>query len=257
MIIAANWKMNLTWDEAQNLVQAVAKKSSDRHQDEGDLYPDIVIFPPALYASLVHDATISLSHLSWGGQTTHIQDSGAHTGDISAKMFASAGATFQLIGHSERRCDHNETDSDIAAQLIASQKAGLDVILCVGESLDQREEGNEISVVTSQIAKATEGLANLDNIIIAYEPIWAIGTGRVAEAEDVFAMHQAIAQFCSTELGVSQRPQILYGGSVKAANAASLFALEYVDGALVGGASLDCAEFMGIVDAASRQMRLS
>lgn len=247
MIIAANWKMNLMHDEAQHLSLAFKELALKTPHTA----VDIVIFPPALYAVLVNEVT-DISGLSWGGQASHWQDQGAHTGDISAAMFASAGAKWQLAGHSERRTDHSESDDDIARQVQAGQKAGLHVMLCVGETLAQREAGKAIEIVTNQISRALADDVDFAKLAIAYEPVWAIGTGKVAAPEDVAEMHQAIA----THLAVLRsgkeagRPPILYGGSVKAANAAALFALPYVDGALVGGASLKISDFAPIVQAA-------
>lgn len=252
MIVAANWKMNLTWDAAQKLAADMSDLAGNS-ETGGGKKADIILFPPALYASLVQKACTT-SALSWGGQTTHSVPSGAFTGDLSAVMFASAGAEWQLVGHSERRLHHQESDEMIEAQLSASHEAGLKVILCVGEDLAQREAGKAIEIVTDQIARACAKTNKWADIVIAYEPVWAIGTGKVAQPQDVFEMHQAIAAFCQAELGAPMRPHILYGGSVKADNAADLFALDYVDGALVGGASLDATQFTGIVKAAMTQM---
>lgn len=250
MIIAANWKMNLLVDDARNLTAEFQKLA----QNQGDSDVNILIFPPALYAEMV----AKIAHtgkLSWGGQNTHPQMSGAHTGDIAAKMYQSLGARYQLVGHSERRQAHKESDAYIGAQLRASYEADLITILCVGEGLEQREAGQAEAIVTSQIAGALEVVQDKlpdlwDKLIIAYEPVWAIGTGRVAQPQDVCDMHKAIADYCCVTLGAPKSPKILYGGSVKPENAASLFTLDYVDGALVGGASLDCDAFSGIVAAA-------
>lgn len=250
MIIAANWKMNLLSHDARDLASEFQKIA--KNQSVSDV--QILIFPPAIYANMVNDVCDDKG-LSWGGQNTHIARFGAHTGDISAEMYRSVGARYQLVGHSERRADHKESDSYIGAQLRAAHEAGLHMVLCVGEQLDQREAGDAEKVVTDQIARALDEVKDYlpdlwDNLIIAYEPVWAIGTGRVAEPQDVFEMHKAIADYCTNRLGAPQRPQILYGGSVKAENAQTLFALDYVDGALVGGASLKHEAFSGIVAAA-------
>lgn len=249
MIIAANWKMNLSHDEAQKLAEGFRILA----ENEAGHGVELVVFPPALYASAVASSAQSAA-LSWGGQSCHAKPSGAYTGDISAQMFASAGARWQLIGHSERRAGHKESDEDIAAQRAAGQSAGLRVMLCVGEALEEREAGKAVAVVTDQLAKACGSGVDWETMVIAYEPIWAIGTGRVAEPSDVDEMHRAIADYCQNTLGAKARPPILYGGSVKAANAQALFSLPYVDGALVGGASLCLADFAPIVSAAKAQM---
>ena len=241
MIIAANWKMNLTHEEAL----ALCTSYSDMMQKTIKQDIEIIVFPPAIYAPMVEKAG-----LFWGGQCCHNAVSGAHTGDISAAMFASAGATWQLVGHSERRIDHKESDDDIAAQLQAGQAAGLKVVLCVGEQLEEREDGRAAAVVTAQLERAMAEQIDWQNLVIAYEPVWAIGTGRVAAPSDVEEMHKHISEICVAHLGAPQRPAILYGGSVKAANATELFALAHVDGALVGGASLIAEEFAGIISTA-------
>ena len=247
MIFAANWKMNLTHNEA------LALASSYRALAETITHAahDIIIFPPALYGSLVADACAQ-SSLSWGGQSCHHDRQGAHTGDIAAQMFASAGASWQLIGHSERRTNHRETDEQIAAQTDQALAAGLKIVFCVGETLDQRGAGNAEDVVCAQLQAALNKSAPWERIVIAYEPVWAIGTGKVASAGDVAKMHQVIADFCVTKLGAKTRPMILYGGSVKADNAATLMGLAHVDGALVGGASLKISDFQEIVSAGSQ-----
>ena len=246
MIFAANWKMNLSVDEAKNLASALR----DLACDQADETHEIVIFPPALYGMLVNDACQD-SPLSWGGQACHQEASGAHTGDIAAAMFASAGAKWQLVGHSERRTNHQESDAQIAQQMAQAHHAGLSVVLCVGESLAHRQNGDAEAVVCDQLQAALGTNAIWDKIVIAYEPVWAIGTGQVASSQDVEQMHQVIADYCVTRLGAKIRPQILYGGSVKAENAAKLMALAHVDGALVGGASLKISDFQEIVKAAS------
>ncbi|MGC6517684.1 MAG: triose-phosphate isomerase [Candidatus Puniceispirillaceae bacterium] len=245
MIVAANWKMHLTRNDAKILADSYGELVKSVHHTG----VHIIAFPPALYAPYLDEAQVP-----WGAQSCHAEPFGAYTGDISAPMFASAGANYQLVGHSERRSHHKETDQMIASQLVAAQKQGLQVILCVGENLSQRDAGTHESVVMAQLDAACAE-ADWEKLIIAYEPVWAIGTGRVADSSDVNAMHKAIADHCMARLKAPRRPAILYGGSVKASNANDLFCLPYVDGALVGGASLKLDEFDGILQVAREHVQ--
>lgn len=242
MLLAANWKMNLDYKEAQALAGEFAKMADNTHAS-------IIVFPPALYSDLLAKAA-SDSQLQWGGQSSHPAGAGAHTGDISASMFASMGALWVLAGHSERRQNHAEADSDIAKQLSAALQAGLMPILCVGETEAQRQAGEAVSIVCEQLKAALSAIAADQEIIIAYEPVWAIGTGLVAQPEDITHMHEAIFTFMKNELAVAYEPRILYGGSVNASNAADILHLPNVGGALVGGASLKSEAFQAIIDAA-------
>ena len=251
MLIAANWKMNLTYEQAQDLMASYQNiaNAADKHDAGGAAAASVILFPPALYAGLASHAA-KRSSLAWGGQTCHSAETGAHTGDISAKMFASMGADWQLVGHSERRSDHGESDEEIALQISSATKAGLQIMLCVGESLEQREVGQAQQIVTAQIASALSSGVAWEKIAIAYEPIWAIGTGKVAKLDDIQAMHQAISEFCTSHFDLKQAPPVLYGGSVNANNAKDILALPHVSGALVGGASLKIDAFSAIVNAA-------
>ena len=242
MLLAANWKMNLVHSEAHALAGEFAKMADNSHVS-------VIVFPPALYSDILAKAT-SDSQLQWGGQSSNPAGAGAHTGDISASMFASMGASWMLAGHSERRQNHAETDSYIAQQLSAALHAGVMPILCVGETEAQRQAGEAISVVCGQLRAALTDISADQEIVIAYEPVWAIGTGLVAQPEDIKDMHQAIFTFMKEELAVSYEPQILYGGSVNASNAADILHLPHVGGALVGGASLKSEAFQAIIDAA-------
>lgn len=251
MLIAANWKMNLTYEQAQDLMpgyENLANATDKRDAADGST-ASVIVFPPALYADLASQAA-NRSALAWGGQSCHYAEAGAHTGDISATMFASMGAEWQLVGHSERRSDHGENDQEIALQISSATKAALQIMLCVGESLEQREAGQAEQIVTAQIAAALSRGVAWEKIAIAYEPIWAIGTGKVAELEDIQAMHQAISEFCTSHFDLKQAPPVLYGGSVNADNARDILALPHVSGALVGGASLRIDTFSAIVNAA-------
>ena len=242
MLLAANWKMNLTFTEAKALADEFAKMADDAKSD-------VIVFPPAIYSHIMQQASLN-GALEWGGQSSHPKASGAHTGDVSAAMFASMGASWMLAGHSERRQNHGETDEFIAQQLHSALKEGLRPILCVGETDTQRQAGQAVTIVCGQIKAALAELPAEHNIIIAYEPVWAIGTGLVAKPDDIIDMHHAIFTFMKDELKTPYDPQILYGGSVNADNARDILHLPHVGGALVGGASLKSETFQAIIDAA-------
>jgi triosephosphate isomerase len=236
-LVAGNWKMNgLAADLDQ--ARAIADGSG-----EG---VDIALCLPA---TLIERACRALPGFVVGGQDVHRSTSGAHTGDVSAAMLADAGARLTIVGHSERRADHHETDDDVRAKAGAALDAGLDVILCVGESLSVREAGDAIATVAAQLGASLPASAR--RLTVAYEPIWAIGTGKVPSLDDIGAMHSALrARLVEVFGDAGAGVRILYGGSVKASNAAEIFAIADVDGALVGGASLTAADFLPIVDAA-------
>ena len=236
-LVAGNWKMN---GIAADLKQA-------REIAEGaGTGADVALCLPA---TLIERAARTLPGFAIGGQDVHAAASGAHTGDISAAMLKDAGASLTIVGHSERRQAHGECDADVRAKADAALAAGLDVILCIGESLDVREAGAAIATVSAQL-DASLPATPVD--AIAYEPIWAIGTGKVPSVEDIAAMHYALRQRLVAAYGEDgNNVRILYGGSVKAANAAEIFAIADVDGALVGGASLTAADFLPIIHAAS------
>lgn len=228
-IAAGNWKMNGTR-------AALAQAQAIAAADAGDC--TVILCPPATLLALLSDADIAL-----GGQSCHPADSGAHTGDVSAPMLADAGATYCITGHSERRADHGETDADVRAQTEAAWAAGLTAILCIGETLAQREDGETLPVLIGQLTGSLPRGATAENTVVAYEPVWAIGTGKVATPDQVAEVHDALRGHVGPEMS------LLYGGSVKAGNAAELFALTNVDGALVGGASLKAEDFVPIVTA--------
>ena len=236
-LVAGNWKMNGT---AADLAEASAIAAG------AGAGVDVALCLPA---TLIERAGRALPGFAIGGQDVHGSASGAHTGDISAGMLLDAGASLTIVGHSERRAAHSETNADVKAKAEAAVSAGLDVILCVGESLEIREAGDAIATVAAQLADSLpDGAARLT---VAYEPIWAIGTGKVPSVEDIAAMHEALRARLVASFGdAGAVVRILYGGSVKASNAAEIFAIRDVDGALVGGASLTAADFLPIVDAA-------
>ena len=243
--IVGNWKMNGTramLSEARSINRAAAR------------YPgvQVALAPPF---TLVQAMAEAVDAIGVGGQDCHANAKGAHTGDISAAMLADCGASFVIVGHSERRKDHGETSAMVKAKAEAALAAGLGVIVCVGETLEERDAGKAEAVVSAQVDESlpsAEAIAELDpgKVSVAYEPVWAIGTGRVAEVADVIAMHAAIGARIAAAYGDhAGGVRILYGGSVNAENAAALLAAEGVGGALVGGASLTADSFAAIIAA--------
>jgi triosephosphate isomerase len=239
-LIAGNWKMNGLRADAAALALAV-------RDGAGGLGCDMLLCPPATVLALVAE-TLAGSAVMTGAQDCHPAVSGAHTGDVGAPMLADAGATWVIVGHSERRADHAESDPMVRLKAEAAMAAGLTPIVCVGETEQQRLSGNAEVVVAAQVdGSVPPGFRG----VVAYEPVWAIGTGRSATEADVLAMHQVIREQLLTTLGEAGRGvRILYGGSVKPGNAASLLAIPEVGGALVGGASLVAADFLAIARAA-------
>ncbi|WP_226636708.1 triose-phosphate isomerase [Novosphingobium profundi] len=241
--IVGNWKMNGT-RAMLNEVRAIDRAAGRFPRVQ------VAIAPPA---TLIYRTRDAAEIIGVGGQDCHVQESGAFTGDISAPMLKDAGADFTIVGHSERRTLHGESDGDVQAKADAAIAAGLGVILCVGESEAQRDAGEAESVVAAQVAASCpQGEQAPEKFSVAYEPIWAIGTGRVPSVEDVAAMHRAIRAKLVELYGESGTGvRILYGGSVKAENAAELLSVPEVGGALVGGASLSAESFLSIVGAAA------
>jgi triosephosphate isomerase (TIM) len=211
---------------------------------------DLMICPPATltaaFAALARGSAVAI-----GGQDCHAEPAGAFTGDISAEMLRDAGASAVIVGHSERRMYHRETDADVCAKALAARRAGLLAIVCVGETKDERAGGATLGVVARQLAASLPDGATAEDLVIAYEPIWAIGSGVTPTAVDVAEVHNSIRHAIVARFGTNgQAIRILYGGSVKPANAAELLNVNDVDGALVGGASLKAAEFLAIAAAA-------
>lgn len=210
---------------------------------------DAGICPPV---TLVAAAAQANPGFAIGAQDCHFNENGAHTGNVSAAMIKEAGATYSILGHSERRADHGETDADVKAKAEAAHSADLGAIICVGETEEERDAGQAVSVVTGQLAGSFPDGASADWVTIAYEPVWAIGTGRVPEVSDVEEMHAAIRSKLGELMGEgSDAVRILYGGSMNGGNAAELLAVPNVDGGLVGGASLNAEKFGPIIEAAS------
>lgn len=238
-LAAGNWKMNGTGATLSELAQIAATHAAPQ--------VDLLICPPA---TLVARAAAVAGPVAIGGQDCHAKTSGAHTGDISAELLKDAGASHVIVGHSERRTDHAETDAIIRAKALAACDAGLVAVICIGESLAQREAGETLAVLDVQLAGSLPDSATGANTVVAYEPIWAIGTGLTPTSEQIAEVHAALRKALTTRFGAEGNAfRILYGGSVKAANAAEIFAIPDVDGALVGGASLKAADFSPIITA--------
>jgi triosephosphate isomerase len=210
-----------------------------------------MICAPATLISLLADKTEG-ARISVGGQDCHAEKSGAHTGDVSAEMLQDAGATAVIVGHSERRTDHGESDSDVNAKAQAAWRAGLVAIVCVGETEAERKAGRAVEVVERQLNASVPDGATAENTVIAYEPVWAIGTGLTPTAADVEEIHAAMRDNLANRFGDNgSAMRLLYGGSVKPGNAGELMAVANVNGALVGGASLKADDFIGILSAYS------
>lgn len=241
--IVGNWKMNGT---RASLVEV---RSIDRGA-ERLLKAEVAIAPPF---TLIHASRKEANLIAVGAQDCHIAESGAHTGDISAPILKDAGAGFVILGHSERRADHGESDALVRQKADAAIAAGLSVIICVGETEAQRDAGDAEAVVCSQLdGSLPQGSDMAERVTVAYEPVWAIGTGRVPSIDDIAAMHAAIrSQLVAFYGEAGAEVRILYGGSVKPDNAAEILAVDDVGGALVGGASLAADSFLAIVAAAA------
>lgn len=243
-LAAGNWKMNGT-SELLAEIQALAST---------DAFPDIDILfcPPATLLDRM--STLAKGTFATGGQDCHMNVNGAHTGDISAEMLKDAGASYTIVGHSERRQDHDECDLVVCQKASAGMSAGLIAVICLGENFEQREAGKALDVISEQLENSVPETATGENVVIAYEPVWAIGTGKVATLEQIEEAHTLIRNQLVTRFGnqTGNAFRILYGGSVKAQNANEIFSVPNVDGALVGGASLQASDFRPIIDALGR-----
>jgi triosephosphate isomerase len=246
ILVAGNWKMHGSRAMIEQLLGAIVERSADR-QDV-----DLAVFPPFPYLHLVRSLAQG-SDVAWGGQTLNPHSKGAHTGEVSGPMLAEFGCQYVLVGHSERRALYGENDQDVALRFAAALESGLRPVLCVGETLDEREAGQTKAVVSRQIDAVLDhcGMAGFRTATIAYEPVWAIGTGKTATPEQAQAVHSFIRdKLAAQDDTISGQLRILYGGSVNSSNAADLFAREDIDGGLVGGASLEADSFLAIRDAA-------
>ena len=239
-LAAGNWKMNGTGADLAEVAALAELARADG--------PEVLICPPA---TLVQRMAAVAGPVAVGGQDCHGQPKGAHTGDISAGMLVEAGASHVILGHSERRQDHGETDAVVRAKTEAALAAGLVAVVCVGETREQREAGEALAVIGAQLAGSLPDGVTAASVVVAYEPVWAIGTGLIPTMEQIGEVHDFIRAELGARFGdeVAGGVRLLYGGSVKPGNAAEIFAVGNVDGALVGGASLKAADFKPIIEA--------
>lgn len=245
-LVAGNWKMNgLLASESvlAELIQGLDGKS---------ILPEILVCPPATllvsFSGLVKGSPVKL-----GGQCCHPNATGAHTGDVSAEMLKDAGAHYVIVGHSERRTDHGETSPQVKAQATAALRAGLAPIICIGENESNYTQGRTQAVLSEQLSHSIPDSHAMGSLTVAYEPIWAIGTGRTPTTQEIVETHRFIRKTIQTNIGaLSGGLRILYGGSVKPSNATEILGAEGVDGVLVGGASLKASDFLGIIAGCTR-----
>ncbi len=241
-LVAGNWKMNGRASDAVALAAAIAKLRPPAATD-------MLVCPPFVHLAGVANA-LAGSGVLLGAQDCHPAASGAHTGDVAAEMLVDIGCRMVIVGHSERRANRGETDIDVKAKTLAAWRAGLGAIVCVGETLAERDAGQTLAIVGSQLKGSLPDGATADNLVVAYEPVWAIGTGRTPTTAQVAEVHAAIRATLAARFAQGATMRILYGGSVNDKNAAELLAVADVDGALVGGASLKAEAFAAIVAAA-------
>jgi triosephosphate isomerase len=244
-LIAGNWKMNGL--RAEGL--ALAKGVADGLKQAGWGDREVLVCPPVTLILAVAEA-VKTSGLLVGGQDCHLKASGAHTGDVAAEMLRDCGASHVIVGHSERRADHGETDAVVRAKAEAAWRAGLLPIVCIGETLAEREAGKTLAVLETQLKGSVPADAGAARLVVAYEPVWAIGTGKTPTTAEVAAAHAHIRKVLGGQMADAAAVRLLYGGSVKGSNAGELLAAGDVDGALVGGASLKADEFLAIAKAA-------
>ena len=244
-LIAGNWKMNGLRADGLALARELARRAAAR-----SLAADVLICPPFTLLTAAADA-IAGSPIGLGAQDCHTRQHGAHTGDIGAPMLKDAGSSHVILGHSERRADHHESDALIRAKVEAAREAGLIAILCVGETAQERDAGRALEVVSRQLAGSLPDAMSAAQLVIAYEPVWAIGTGRTPSAGDVAAVHAHLRAELKGRVAAPAEVRLLYGGSVKPGNARELLHVADVDGALVGGASLVAADFWAIAESAA------
>ena len=243
-IVAGNWKMNTTVPEGVELAKAVVEKSAQVPQDV-----QLIVATPFTHLGPVA-AVVEGTRVGLSAENCADKEKGAYTGEVSAAMLASAGCKYTILGHSERRQYYGETDEKLVAKVRLALDNGLDVILCVGENLDEREAGRHFEVCEAQIKNVLYNFSaeDLAHIVIAYEPVWAIGTGKTATADQAQEIHAFIRKTIADKFGeeAAQECSILYGGSCKPSNAKELFAMKDIDGGLIGGAALKADDFIGI-----------
>ena len=245
ILVAGNWKMHGSGAMVQELLEGLLAGT----QNESDV--DMAVFPPYPYLAQVQ-SLLDGSSISWGAQSVNPVSQGAHTGEVSAGMLLDFGCRYVLTGHSERRAIYGESDEDVAKRFEVALASGLEPVLCVGETLEERENGETEAVVERQLDAVLDrcGIAGFERAVVAYEPVWAIGTGMTATPEQAQAVHAFIRdKFFSQDDIIAGQLRILYGGSVNGSNAADLFAREDIDGGLVGGASLKIEDFLAIRNA--------
>ncbi len=249
--VAGNWKMNTSRETGQALAAALAEQNPTQHEQV-----ELLVCPPYPYLATVADA-VGSSAVQVGAQDVYFEESGAFTGEVSVNMLKDVGCQYVILGHSERRHVLGETDAVINKKVHAALKNGLRVILCVGELLEEREAEQTNAVLDRQMEGGLEGVSadDLGQLVVAYEPVWAIGTGKTATTEQANSAHAHLRNWLESRYNsdVASQMRILYGGSVKPDNAAELMQQPHVDGALVGGASLKADSFQGIIDAAASE----
>lgn len=232
-LVAGNWKMNCLREDGAALAHALVERAASPGEETGC---ELLVCPPATLLETVGGLLVG-SVIALGAQDCHTAPKGAYTGDISAEMLADLGCKYVILGHSERRQRHRETDAVVCGKVTGAWRAGLVAIVCVGETQQQRQAGEAADVVSAQLAGSIPAGAGSGNLVVAYEPVWAIGTGLTATTNDIVAMHREIRTH------IPEGARILYGGSVNPNNAAAILGLTEVDGALVGGASLNAEDF--------------
>ena len=247
-LIAGNWKMNIMISEGLALAESIDEFSNSQEFPDCDL----VICPTTLILSSLAKNLIN-SSVAIGAQNCHAEISGAYTGEISASMLINSGASYVILGHSERRHGLNESDNMVRLKVMAAQKAGLNAIVCIGETENERETNQTITVLTKQLEGSLPSdvsILNGSNTVIAYEPVWAIGSGKTPTNDEISIVHKHIRECLAKIIGEeAKRIRILYGGSMKPDNAASILAIDNVDGGLIGGASLKAKDFCDIISA--------
>ena len=247
-LIAGNWKMNGSIDDARALIADIVNKAEPDQEMLGKC--ELLVCPPALHIGAVRHAIHGFPQVKFGAQDCSTQGNGAYTGDLSAQMLKDSGCSYVILGHSERRQYHDETDAQVAEKAALAIANDIIPIICVGETDEQRQAGKAEEVVGAQLKGSIPKLDQFQDIVIAYEPVWAIGTGNTATAEDVKTMHAFIRGQLSDYVQAPEKVRILYGGSMKPDNAEELLSTDNVDGGLIGGASLQADQFLSIARAA-------